>query len=254
MSTIKTNNNDFAPLIDLFYVYNPRFHLLDLISTRRSPFSSNHGPPRPPNSFFLMKNCYMLELRMAGFRIAMPDLCRKAKLIWRDIPQAVKDRYDHLALEAQILHQTMYPNYTFKPKKRAKFKHYSPSSPQELNNSMNAFPANGFLNNTGGNTSPSLESSGSETSAAPTPMIRSPNIYLPDINQADFLINNINSSLSSLEKTDYNINLYNEFGCNSDSILGGSHENGNAFNNVHFDHYYFNNYNQFYNNGQPYQQ
>src|SRR6266487_1019716 len=79
--------------VDIYYVHNPRFHLTDLISTRRTPFSSSSArhPPRPPNAFFLMKNCYLLELRLRGYRLAMPLVCRQAKLIWKEIPQEVKD-------------------------------------------------------------------------------------------------------------------------------------------------------------------
>jgi len=155
------------PSVNIYNVHNPRFHLIDLISTRRRPFASTHNPPRPPNSFFLMKNCYLLELRLQGIRLAMPDLCKQAKKIWREIPQETKDRYDSLALQAQVLHHHIYPNYRFTPKKRTKFKPYIP---MENHSGMGAFPAtNGYLD---GNTSPSSSSS----SSSPTPMEKSPQL------------------------------------------------------------------------------
>src|SRR4051794_6399272 len=48
--------------LDLDSVYNPKYTVVQLISTRKKP-RKQLVPPRPPNSFFLFKNCYMLELR-----------------------------------------------------------------------------------------------------------------------------------------------------------------------------------------------
>jgi len=91
-----------------------------------------------------MKNCLMLELRMLGYRFAMPDVCRQAKLIWHDIPQDVKDLYDNLALQAQHLHSEMFPNYKFSPKKRTTFKPYVPVQ-EDQGLCMSTFTVNEFF-------------------------------------------------------------------------------------------------------------
>ena len=58
--------------LDINNVYNPKYDVIQLMSTRRKLCVSKN-PPRPPNSYFLMKNCYMLELRAIGFaRIMYP--------------------------------------------------------------------------------------------------------------------------------------------------------------------------------------
>jgi hypothetical protein len=117
-----------------------------------------------------MKNCLMLELRLLGYRLAMPDLCRQAKIIWRDIPQEVKNKYDHLALQAQILHQEMYPNYRFAPKKRTTFKPYNPMINNGINNGINTFTV----------TSVKAGLSSSTSGPVDSPLIKSQhdNIYL----------------------------------------------------------------------------
>src|SRR2546423_963955 len=46
--------------LELENVYNPKYTVIQLISTRTRP-RKQLIPPRPPNSFFLFKNCYMLE-------------------------------------------------------------------------------------------------------------------------------------------------------------------------------------------------
>jgi hypothetical protein len=110
--------------LELDNVYNPKYTVVQLISTQKHPrkHPRKQVPPRPPNSFFLFKNCYMLELRKLGYRYCMPDVCRQSKKIWSKIPPEVKERYDILAMQAQILHQEMYPEYKFSPKKRHDFK------------------------------------------------------------------------------------------------------------------------------------
>jgi hypothetical protein len=180
---------DNLPLVNIDYIYNPRFHLIDLISTRRRPFASAaRNPPRPPNSFFLMKNCLLLELKLRGCRLTMPCLCKMARGIWKDIPQDVKDRYDALAVQAQILHQRVYPDYRFAPKKRTKFKQFVPPNSQ----GMGAFSSVSSVITS----SPleSLESSSSSSSPSPTP--QHSGVYLPVLPDSDFYIYN-----------EYNVNV-----------------------------------------------
>src|ERR1051325_5082818 len=105
--------------LELDNVYNPRYTVLQLISTRNQP-RKQAMPPRPPNSFFLFKNCYLLELRRLNYRYSMPDVCRQSKQIWSNAPSDVKERYEMLSLQAQILHHEMYPEYKFSPTKKNK--------------------------------------------------------------------------------------------------------------------------------------
>nr|ANQ32953.1 MATA-HMG [Rhizophagus irregularis] len=176
------SNDNFLPLVDIKHIYNPRFHLVDLISTRRRPFTSSTRTniPRPPNSFFLMKNCLLLELKHSGHRITMPNLCKMAREIWKEIPQDAKNMYDALAIQAQILHQRVYPNYRFEPKKKTRFKQFVPPS----NNGMSAFSSVPSAPIT--TSSPSLSSTSSSSSSSPTPTTPqlSEEVYLPgmDVN------------------------------------------------------------------------
>jgi len=106
-------------------LYNPKYTVVQLMSTRNQP-RKLAIPPRPPNSFFLFKNCYTLELRKLGYRYRMPDVCRQSKQIWSNAPSDVKERYEIISLQAQILHHEMYPEYKFSPTKKNK-KEQNPS-------------------------------------------------------------------------------------------------------------------------------
>ncbi|CAI2178323.1 6789_t:CDS:1 [Funneliformis geosporum] len=164
--------DDVPEDLDLNDVYYPKYSVLQLISTRRKPRTQS-TPPRPPNSFFLMKNCYMLELRKLGYRFCMPDVCRQSKQIWSNIPIDVKERYDNLALQAQILHQEMYPGYKFQPKKRQIFKsHVFPTEENTVDSSMiNTFSMTNFLANNS-TTKNDIKTKDSELSGSPR--LRSP--------------------------------------------------------------------------------
>ncbi|RHZ83508.1 hypothetical protein Glove_91g30 [Diversispora epigaea] len=70
------------------------------MSTRRKLCASKN-PPRPPNSYLLMKNCYMLELRAIGLRLTMPELCIQSKHLCKEAPKEVKDRYEEIQLKPQ---------------------------------------------------------------------------------------------------------------------------------------------------------
>ncbi|RHZ54318.1 hypothetical protein Glove_428g46 [Diversispora epigaea] len=102
-------------------VYNPKYDVLKLMSTRRKLVPSKN-PPRPPNSYFLMKNCYMLALREIGFRFTMPEICIQSKNLWSEAPKEVKDRYEEIQSKAQSIHNELYPEYKFRPRKRQTFK------------------------------------------------------------------------------------------------------------------------------------
>jgi hypothetical protein len=134
--------------LELENVYNPKYSVFQLISTRKHP-RKQVIPPRPSNSFFLFKNCYLLELRKLGYRFCMPDICRQSKQLWSNIPPDVKERYDILALQAQILHQEMYPEYKFSPKKRQAFKQkkqvFSPETTTVESSMLSTFSITNFL-------------------------------------------------------------------------------------------------------------
>ncbi|CAH1759728.1 523_t:CDS:2 [Entrophospora sp. SA101] len=136
-STIHINNDDktytkgdceIPADLDMNLIYNPQYSVTELTSTKQNakPRPLNKNPPRPPNSFFLMKNCYMLELRKLGYRFTMPKICKQSKYIWERLPQPVKERYDGLSYKAQIIHQNLYPNYKFSPKPKNPFKNTFP--------------------------------------------------------------------------------------------------------------------------------
>ncbi|CAG8441083.1 12657_t:CDS:1 [Ambispora leptoticha] len=97
-------------------VYRPRFGLHALISTTKKPRLTDK-PPRPPNSFFLLKNCLLLELWDLGLKPTMPIVCKLAKEVWKNAPQETKETYDRLSTEALKIHHSMYPNYKFQPKR-----------------------------------------------------------------------------------------------------------------------------------------
>ncbi|RHZ73258.1 hypothetical protein Glove_232g189 [Diversispora epigaea] len=107
--------------LDINKVYNPKFDVIKLMHTRRElvPYKN---PPRPPNSYFLMKNCYMLELREIGLRLTMPEICIQSKHLWSEAPKEVKDRYEEIQLKAQSIHNELYPSYKFRPRRRQTFK------------------------------------------------------------------------------------------------------------------------------------
>ncbi|RHZ58671.1 hypothetical protein Glove_372g89 [Diversispora epigaea] len=107
--------------LDINNVYNPKYDVTQLMSTKRKLCASKN-PPRPPNSYFLMKNCYMLELRAIGLRLTMPELCIQSKHLWKEAPKEVKDRYEEIQLKAQSIHNELYPGYKFRPRKRQTFK------------------------------------------------------------------------------------------------------------------------------------
>jgi hypothetical protein len=194
--------------LDLENVYNPKYTVVQLISTRRKP-RKQLAPPRPPNSFFLFKNCYMLELRKLGYRYCMPDVCRQSKILWNNISPEVKEKYDILALQAQILHQEMYPGYKFSPKKRQIFKpHVFPSETTIVDSSMlNTFSVTNFLGASDDSKTESIASSES------SPIISSPEITSSPVPSV-FSSNDSNESVAESElmipqqqnMVDYNYN------------------------------------------------
>ncbi|GBC08453.1 hypothetical protein RclHR1_08120004 [Rhizophagus clarus] len=205
MSKNSQHEQQVVPPNIIALVYNPRFALIDLISTRKRPFTgSTRNPPRPPNSFFLMKNCLLLELRLGGYRLTMPSLCKMARGLWHDIPQEVKNTYDSLAVQAQILHQRAYPNYKFAPQKRNRFKPFVPPN----NEGMSAFSSVGAPVT-------SLEPSISPTSCSscPSPIQPSEEVYLPNLPintpEVHYIYNEIgidvinNNNLNNISYYDY---------------------------------------------------
>lgn len=191
-----TKNHKCIPEnLDLDCVYNPKYTVTELISTRRKP-RKQVVPPRPPNSYFLFKNCYMLELRKLGYRYAMPDICRQSKQLWTNISAEVKERYDILALQAVILHQELYPGYRFQPKKRQIFKShvFSENSVVVDSSMLNTFSVTNFLGDTTNNddNNESIENStnlinsnnnnnNNGTEQEITPQILSPQILSPQL-------------------------------------------------------------------------
>ncbi|CAG8585592.1 2489_t:CDS:1 [Ambispora gerdemannii] len=114
---IITLPTDFDPEI----VYTPRFGLAQLIyTTNKARISSK--PPRPLNSYFLLKKCLLLELWERELKPTMPATCILARELWANAPSEAKKIYEELANQAQAWHQKTYPNYVFKPKKKAQCK------------------------------------------------------------------------------------------------------------------------------------
>ncbi|RHZ48443.1 hypothetical protein Glove_551g45 [Diversispora epigaea] len=112
------------------------------MSTRRK-LRASKNPPRPPNSYFLMKNCYMLELRAIDLRYTMPELCIQSKQLWKEAPKEAKDRYDELQSKAQSIHNELYSQYKFRPRKRKTFKMHV--FPHECTANITTFSSTNYL-------------------------------------------------------------------------------------------------------------
>ncbi|CAG8573764.1 5890_t:CDS:1 [Diversispora eburnea] len=128
--------------LDINNVYHPKYDVTQLMSTRRKLCASKN-PPRPPNGYFLMKNCYMLELRKIGIKLTMPELCIQSKHLWREAPKEVKDLYDKIQLKAQSIHNELYPGYKFRPRKRQTFKMHV--FPHESATNITTFSSTNYL-------------------------------------------------------------------------------------------------------------
>ncbi|CAG8585246.1 17232_t:CDS:2 [Dentiscutata heterogama] len=132
--------------LDLNNIYYPKYHITELISTKAQQSVDTHIR-RPPNGFFLMKNCYMLELRKLGYRYTMPEICRHSKKIWSELPQHAKKTYERLSIQSQCVHNEKYPNYKFEPKKKRNnsFKSYTPKTEDPMQKSFSAFSTTNIL-------------------------------------------------------------------------------------------------------------
>ncbi|CAG8560754.1 10085_t:CDS:1 [Acaulospora morrowiae] len=136
---------DIPSDLDLDRVYNPRYPVLQLMSTRRKPRPAGN-PPRPPNSYFLLKNCYMLEVRSLGLKYTMPELCIQSRRVWKECPQEVKDRYEVLQHQVQCIHNELYPGYKFRPKKRKTFKMHVFPDNNKMSDNISSFSTTNYLN------------------------------------------------------------------------------------------------------------
>ncbi|CAG8564474.1 hypothetical protein C2G38_2216444 [Gigaspora rosea] len=131
--------------LDLNNIYSPKYHITELISTKsRNRTLDDTHIRRPPNGFFLMKNCYMLELRKLGFRYTMPEICKHSKKIWSELPQHAKKTYERLSLESQVVHQEKFPNFKFNPK-RNRSKSSTPKIGDPIDKNTSAFSATNIL-------------------------------------------------------------------------------------------------------------
>ncbi|CAG8603395.1 4968_t:CDS:1 [Diversispora eburnea] len=133
---------DIPKHLDINNVYNPKYDVIQLISTK-SKLCASKNPPRPPNSYFLMKNCYMLELRAIGLRFTMPELCIQSKQLWKEAPNEVKKRYNEIQLKAQSIHNELYPEYKFRPRKGQNLK--ISVSPHKSAANITTFPSTNYL-------------------------------------------------------------------------------------------------------------
>ncbi|CAG8441072.1 12656_t:CDS:1 [Ambispora leptoticha] len=113
----KRSNNVIPQDFDISVVYKPRFNLQTLICTTAKKQRSSDKPPRPPNSFFLLKNCLLLELWSKEIKPTMPSVCVLAKRVWQEAPPEVKELYDQLSTEALKLHHSEYPGYKYQPRR-----------------------------------------------------------------------------------------------------------------------------------------
>ncbi|CAG8573705.1 21378_t:CDS:2 [Dentiscutata erythropus] len=133
--------------LDLNNIYYPKYHITELISTKTRQSDSDTHIRRPPNGFFLMKNCYMLELRKLGYRYTMPEICRHSKKIWSELPQHAKKTYERLSIQSQCVHNEKYPNYKFEPRKKRNnsFRSYTPKTEDPMQKSFSAFSTTNIL-------------------------------------------------------------------------------------------------------------
>ncbi|CAG8493963.1 551_t:CDS:1 [Paraglomus brasilianum] len=112
--------------LDKNAVFFPKYKIELLINTKNAERRTSDRPPRPPNSFFLMKNALLLILREMNLKVKMPELCRKARDLWEEAPKESKQLYDDLSSKAERLHHIRYPGYTYRPVRRQIFQQYSP--------------------------------------------------------------------------------------------------------------------------------
>ncbi|CAG8479857.1 3855_t:CDS:1 [Ambispora gerdemannii] len=109
--------SDFDPKV----IYKPRFGLIELIcTTNKARISSK--PPRPLNSYFLLKKCLLLELWGRKLKPTMPAACILARELWAKAPPEAREIYEKLALQAQAWHHKTFPDYVFEPKKKPQCK------------------------------------------------------------------------------------------------------------------------------------
>ena len=123
-STVPSNKRPKCNVPNVFNLdnlYNPKYTVTELISTRKI-FENKRYLHVLQIHFSYLRIAILLELQKLGYRYCMPDICHQSKRLWMNIPSEAKERYDILALQAQILHQEMYPDYKFSPKKRQTFK------------------------------------------------------------------------------------------------------------------------------------
>ncbi|RIA90083.1 hypothetical protein C1645_770880 [Glomus cerebriforme] len=106
-----------------------------LISPKKKPRGGN-SQPRPQNSFLIFRrDCMAKLIAKYGPQISsnLPFVSREAKKYWASVTQEVKDIYKIIADLAKKVHERIYPNYVFKPKKR---RHYQPILNQDFNNDL----------------------------------------------------------------------------------------------------------------------
>ncbi|CAG8495438.1 1909_t:CDS:1 [Paraglomus occultum] len=129
--------------LDKNAVFFPKYKVEMLINTKNTERRTSDRPPRPPNSFFLMKNALLLILREMNLKVKMPELCRKARDLWDEAPKESKQLYEDLSSKAERLHHIRYPGYTYKPVRRQIFQPYSPIL-NSAGNLITSFPVQDF--------------------------------------------------------------------------------------------------------------
>ncbi|CAG8733183.1 26449_t:CDS:2 [Dentiscutata erythropus] len=213
---LKFNNS--CVYFDLLYVYDPesKYDIFALISTKsRNRVKKNLSPPRPPNIFFLFKNCFMLEIK-SQFpnlfeKLSMPNLCKYAREIWKKMPEDVKSIYRKFS--AQSIHNELYPNYKYTPRK----KKGSASQKEEdlMANNLVTFSSTNILGrNRKSNTTPiisSSETSSSILSAETSPTISSPETspIISSFEGFEYSNNPNNFNFNTL--VSYNNIIYNDY-------------------------------------------
>ncbi|CAG8691208.1 10719_t:CDS:2 [Cetraspora pellucida] len=140
-----------------FYLYFPKYKYktLTLMSTKKRHIKNikkNASPPRPPNKFFLFKNAFMLEFKYQYQKrfekLSMPNLCKYTQEIWKNVPEEVKTTYAKLAVEAQTMHNELFPNYVYRPNKKKRVKKGACVNDQEdssMSKNMSTFSSTTLL-------------------------------------------------------------------------------------------------------------
>ncbi|PWN47175.1 hypothetical protein IE53DRAFT_321678, partial [Violaceomyces palustris] len=78
--------------------------------------------PRPPNAFILyraQKN-HGQTLAEGEAKMDIRTLSKRIGEMWKSEPEGVQDKYYRRAIQAQLEHSRLYPDYKYQPKQNRK--------------------------------------------------------------------------------------------------------------------------------------